>query len=91
MRSYPRGIFNYAIRNGMDMGIVNAATGIYDDLLAELRDAVEDVISTVAMTAPSVCWIWRRNTAAAKTDEAANAQQAERRSWDVKSARNTRW
>ncbi len=35
----------YAIRNGMDMGIVNAGQlAIYDDLPAELRDAVEDVI-----------------------------------------------
>ena len=35
----------YAIRNGMDMGIVNAGQlAIYDDLPSELRDAVEDVI-----------------------------------------------
>lgn len=35
----------YAIRNGMDMGIVNAGQlAIYDDLSDELRDAVEDVI-----------------------------------------------
>ncbi|MBT0311425.1 methionine synthase [Morganella morganii] len=35
----------YAIRNGMDMGIVNAGQlAIYDDLPAALRDAVEDVI-----------------------------------------------
>ncbi|RUT67176.1 methionine synthase [Morganella morganii] len=35
----------YAIRNGMDMGIVNAGQlAIYDDLLSVLRDAVEDVI-----------------------------------------------
>lgn len=35
----------HAIRNGMDMGIVNAGQlAIYDDLSAELRDAVEDVI-----------------------------------------------
>lgn len=35
----------YAIRNGMDMGIVNAGQlAIYDDLPADLRDAVEDVI-----------------------------------------------
>ncbi|MER2873999.1 methionine synthase [Morganella morganii] len=35
----------YAIRNGMDMGIVNAGQlTIYDDLPAALRDAVEDVI-----------------------------------------------
>ena len=35
----------YVIRNGMDMGIVNAGQlAIYDDLPAALRDAVEDVI-----------------------------------------------
>ncbi|HDS3819614.1 methionine synthase [Morganella morganii] len=35
----------YAIRNGMDMGIVNAGQlAIYDDLPPALRDAVEDVI-----------------------------------------------
>ncbi|MBV5310718.1 methionine synthase, partial [Chromatium okenii] len=35
----------HAIRAGMDMGIVNAGQlAIYDDLSAELRDAVEDVI-----------------------------------------------
>ncbi len=35
----------HAIRAGMDMGIVNAgALAIYDDLPAELREAVEDVV-----------------------------------------------
>ncbi|HHJ21135.1 MAG TPA: methionine synthase, partial [Gammaproteobacteria bacterium] len=35
----------YAIKEGMDMGIVNAGQlAIYDDLPAELRDAVEDVV-----------------------------------------------
>jgi 5-methyltetrahydrofolate--homocysteine methyltransferase len=35
----------HAIKNGMDMGIVNAgALEIYDDLPEELRDAVEDVV-----------------------------------------------
>ncbi|HCM63327.1 MAG TPA: methionine synthase [Morganella sp. (in: Bacteria)] len=35
----------YAIRNGMDMGIVNAGQlAIYDDLPSALRDAVEDVV-----------------------------------------------
>ena len=36
----------YAIRNGMDMGIVNAGQlAIYSDLPANLKQAVEDVIS----------------------------------------------
>jgi len=35
----------HAIRAGMDMGIVNAAQlAVYDDLPAELREAVEDVV-----------------------------------------------
>ena len=35
----------HAIRAGMDMGIVNAGQlAVYDDLPAELRDAVEDVV-----------------------------------------------
>lgn len=35
----------YAIKNGMTMGIVNAGQlAIYDDIPAELKDAVEDVI-----------------------------------------------
>jgi len=35
----------YAIKNGMTMGIVNAGQlAIYDDLQAELKDAVEDVV-----------------------------------------------
>ena len=45
----------YAIRNGMDMGIVNAGQlAIYDDLPTELRDAVEDVILNRRDVAPSV-------------------------------------
>ena len=36
----------YAIKNGMDMGIVNAGQlAIYSDLPTDLKDAVEDVIS----------------------------------------------
>jgi len=35
----------YAIKNGMDMGIVNASQlAVYDDIPTELRDAVEDVV-----------------------------------------------
>jgi 5-methyltetrahydrofolate--homocysteine methyltransferase len=56
----------YAIRNGMDMGIVNAGQlAIYDDL-PELRDAVEDVILNRRDDATERCWIWRKNIAAAK-------------------------
>jgi 5-methyltetrahydrofolate--homocysteine methyltransferase len=35
----------YCVKNGMDMGIVNAAQlAIYDDIPKELKDAVEDVV-----------------------------------------------
>ena len=42
----------HAIKAGMDMGIVNAGQlAVYDDLPAELRDAVEDVIMNKSATA----------------------------------------
>ena len=46
MREAIHAVFLYhAIRAGMDMGIVNAgALPIYDDLDAELRERVEDVV-----------------------------------------------
>ncbi len=73
----------YAIRNGMDMGIVNAGQlAIYDDLPAELKDAVEDVILN------------RRDDSTERLLELAEkyrgagageqqVQQAEWRSWEV--------
>ncbi|NIB17684.1 methionine synthase [Providencia rettgeri] len=73
----------YAIRNGMDMGIVNAGQlAIYDDLPAELKDAVEDVVLN------------RRNDSTERLLELAEKyrgagaqeqqiQQAEWRGWDV--------
>ncbi|EPG7578920.1 methionine synthase [Providencia rettgeri] len=73
----------YAIRNGMDMGIVNAGQlAIYDDLPAELKDAVEDVILN------------RRDDSTERLLELAEKyrgagageqqiQQAEWRSWEV--------
>ncbi len=75
----------YAIRNGMDMGIVNAGQlAIYDDLPAELRDAVEDVILNRRDDGTERLL---RETAekyrGSKTDDTANAQQAEWRSWEV--------
>ncbi len=42
------------------------AAGVYDDLPAELRDAVEDVILNRATMALSVYWSLPRNIAAAK-------------------------
>ncbi|WP_272680002.1 methionine synthase [Providencia sp. PROV032] len=73
----------YAIRNGMDMGIVNAGQlAIYDDLPEELKDAVEDVILN------------RRDDSTERLLELAEKyrgagageqeiQQAEWRSWEV--------
>ncbi|WP_318837199.1 MULTISPECIES: methionine synthase [unclassified Providencia] len=73
----------YAIRNGMDMGIVNAGQlAIYDDLPTELKDAVEDVILN------------RRDDSTERLLELAEkyrgagageqqVQQAEWRSWEV--------
>jgi 5-methyltetrahydrofolate--homocysteine methyltransferase len=67
----------YAIRNGMDMGIVNAGQlAIYDDLPAELRDAVEDVILNRRDDGTERCWSLLRSIAAVKTDDTANAQMA---------------
>jgi 5-methyltetrahydrofolate--homocysteine methyltransferase len=57
----------YAIRNGMDMGIVNAGQlAIYDDLPGELRDAVEDVILNRRDDSTERLLDWRKNIAAAK-------------------------
>ncbi|HHR6502873.1 TPA: methionine synthase [Providencia alcalifaciens] len=73
----------HAIRNGMDMGIVNAGQlAIYDDLPIELKDAVEDVILN------------RRDDGTERLLELAEKyrgsggqeqqiQQAEWRSWEV--------
>lgn len=55
----------HAIRAGLTMGIVNAGQlAVYDDLPAELREAVEEWCSTAAATAPSDCWISPINTKA---------------------------
>ncbi|VFS64383.1 Methionine synthase [Raoultella terrigena] len=75
----------YAIRNGMDMGIVNAGQlAIYDDLPAELRDAVEDVILNRHAEGTDRLLELAEKYRGSKTDDSANAQQAEWRSWDVK-------
>ncbi len=74
----------YAIRNGMDMGIVNAGQlAIYDDLPAELRDAVEDVILNRRDDATERMLDLAEKYRGSKSDESANVQQAEWRSWDV--------
>lgn len=75
----------YAIRNGMDMGIVNAGQlAIYDDLPGELRDAVEDVILNRRDDGTERLLALAEKYRGSKTDEAANTQLAEWRSWEVK-------
>ncbi len=74
----------YAIRNGMDMGIVNAGQlAIYDDLPAKLRDAVEDVILNRRDDGTERLLALAEKYRASKGDGAEDKQQAEWRSWDV--------
>ncbi|WP_226574610.1 methionine synthase [Mangrovibacter yixingensis] len=74
----------YAIRNGMDMGIVNAGQlAIYDDLPAELRDAVEDVVLNRREDSTERLLELAEKYRGSKTDDSANTQQAEWRSWEV--------
>lgn len=74
----------YAIRNGMDMGIVNAGQlAIYDDLPAELRDAVEDVILNRRDDSTERLLALAEKYRGSKGDGEQEKQQAEWRSWDV--------
>ncbi|WP_408582361.1 methionine synthase [Pantoea dispersa] len=74
----------YAIRNGMDMGIVNAGQlAIYDDLPAELRDAVEDVILNRRDDGTERLLALAENYRGNKGEGEQDKQQAEWRSWDV--------
>lgn len=74
----------YAIRNGMDMGIVNAGQlAIYDDLPAELRDAVEDVILNRRDDGTERLLELAEKYRGAKGDGEQEKQLAEWRSWDV--------
>ncbi|PNM26032.1 methionine synthase [Yersinia enterocolitica] len=74
----------YAIRNGMDMGIVNAGQlAIYDDLSDELRDAVEDVILNHRSDSTERLLDLAEKYRSSKSGEVA-IQQAEWRGWDVK-------
>ncbi|WP_425490546.1 methionine synthase [Brenneria izadpanahii] len=75
----------HAIRNGMDMGIVNAGQlAIYDDLPAELRDAVEDVILNRRDDATERMLDLAEKYRGSKSDDESNKPQAEWRSWPVK-------
>lgn len=73
----------YAIRNGMDMGIVNAGQlAIYDDLPSALRDAVEDVILNRCEDATDRLLALAEEYRGSK-GENDQPQLAEWRGWDV--------
>jgi len=73
----------YAIRNGMDMGIVNAGQlAIYDDLAPELRDAVEDVVLNRREDGTERLLALAEKYRGSKADD-ENRPQAEWRSWEV--------
>lgn len=74
----------YAIRNGIDMGIVNAGQlAIYDDLPTELREAVEDVILNRRDDGTERLLALAEKYRGGKSDGAQEKQLAEWRSWDV--------
>ncbi|SUB08854.1 Methionine synthase [Pantoea agglomerans] len=74
----------YAIRKGMDMGIVNAGQlAIYDDLPAELREAVEDVILNRRDDGTERLLVLAEKYRGGKSDGSQEKQLAEWRSWDV--------
>ncbi|AVJ19567.1 methionine synthase [Serratia sp. MYb239] len=73
----------HAIRNGMDMGIVNAGQlAIYDDLSDELREAVEDVILNRRDDGTERLLALAEKYRGSK-DKEADIQQAEWRGWPV--------
>lgn len=74
----------HAIRNGMDMGIVNAGQlAIYDDLPADLRDAVEDVVQNRRDDGTERLLELAEKYRGSKADDDSTKPQAEWRSWDV--------
>lgn len=74
----------YAIRKGMDMGIVNAGQlAIYDDLPAELREAVEDVVLNRRDDGTERLLALAEKYRGGKSDGSQEKQLAEWRSWDV--------
>ncbi|KAB7899047.1 methionine synthase [Rouxiella sp. S1S-2] len=75
----------HAIRNGMDMGIVNAGQlAIYDDLSDELRNAVEDVILNRREDGTERLLDLAEKYRGSKDGGEANKQQAEWRGWEVR-------
>ncbi|WP_342754643.1 methionine synthase [Pantoea sp. MBD-2R] len=74
----------YAIRNGMDMGIVNAGQlAIYDDLAPELRDAVEDVVLNRRTDGTERLLDLAEKYRGSKAGDDSTKPQAEWRSWEV--------
>ncbi len=74
----------YAIKNGMDMGIVNAGQlAIYDSLSDELRTAVEDIILNRRIDATERLLILAEKYRGSKSDDETNAVLAEWRSLPV--------
>ncbi len=73
----------YAIRNGMDMGIVNAGQlAIYDDLAPALRDAVEDVVLNRREDSTERLLALAEEYRGSKAGD-ENKPQAEWRRWEV--------
>uniref|UniRef100_UPI00301BDD1B hypothetical protein n=1 Tax=Proteus terrae TaxID=1574161 RepID=UPI00301BDD1B len=73
----------YAVKNGMDMRIVNAGQlAIYDSLPDELRNAVEDVILNRHEESTDNLLALAERYRGSKSDE-QNHQLAEWRQWDV--------
>ncbi|NDL65194.1 methionine synthase [Acerihabitans arboris] len=74
----------YAIKNGMDMGIVNAGQlAIYDDLSDELREAVEDVVLNRRADGTERLLDLAEKYRVGKNDDDTKQQQAEWRGWPV--------
>ncbi|WP_236851557.1 methionine synthase [Candidatus Sodalis pierantonius] len=74
----------HAIRNGLDMGIVNAGQlAIYDDLPQELRERVEEVVLNRRVDGTERLLALAETYRDSKGDGEAPAQQAEWRGWAV--------
>ncbi|MDR0807266.1 MAG: methionine synthase [Enterobacteriaceae bacterium] len=74
----------HAIKNGMDMGIVNAGQlAIYDDLPADLKDAVEDVILNRRADSTERLLDVAEKYRGSASDAESNKQQAQWRGWEV--------
>lgn len=74
----------HAIRNGMDMGIVNAGQlAIYDDLSTELREAVEDVVLNRRADGTERLLELAEKYRGGQANEDSKQQQAEWRGWPV--------